>query len=65
MPQVQKDILKVLGPYSQNFFFFVTYVWAQKARALEYTERERLANGKHSREFGPFVNYEGNEVFRI
>ncbi len=36
------------GLYSQHFIFFVTYEFAQEARALHYTRLERIARDKHS-----------------
>ncbi len=50
------------GPYSQNFIFFITYEWAQQARALDYTMPERLANDKHSSLFGTLESYKENEL---
>jgi hypothetical protein len=35
-----------LGPYSQYFIFFITYEWAQQARALHYTRLKRLPSDK-------------------
>jgi hypothetical protein len=40
----QKHRMRGSVTYSQHFIFFVTYVWAQKARALGYTRLERLAS---------------------
>jgi hypothetical protein len=36
----------VQGAYSQDFIFFVTYHWTQKARVLNYTRLERIARGQ-------------------
>ncbi len=47
-------------PYSQHFIFLVTYVWAQKARASEYTRPEQFGTYKHSSLMGKVVNYEEN-----
>ncbi len=48
------------GQYSRHFIFFVTYGWAQQARALYYSRLERLAKDKHSSLLGSFVSY--NEI---
>jgi len=34
------------GPFSQHFLFFLTYVWAQQVRVLEYKRPERPACDK-------------------
>ncbi len=49
-------------PYSQNFIFFVSYKYFQKARVLDYTHPEKLASDKQSNILGPFASYEENEV---
>ncbi len=45
------------GTVLQHFIFFLTYVWAQYAEALDYTRSERPARDKHSRLLGQFVSY--------
>ncbi len=36
-----------LGPYSQNFIFFLTYECFQQAGELDHTRPEKLASNKH------------------
>jgi hypothetical protein len=47
-------------PYSQHFFFFVNYKWAQQDRVLQYTWLERPSRYKHSSLLGPFISYKEN-----
>jgi hypothetical protein len=49
--------------YSQHFFVFVTYEWAQQAIVLHNTRVGRLAMDKHSSLFGQFASYKENEMF--
>ncbi len=53
------------GSYSQQFIFFITFKWAQKARVLQYTMLERLFKEKHSSLLSPFMSYEENIVLSI
>ncbi len=53
------------GPYSQHFFFFVTYELGQWARVFHYIRLEMLARNKHSSLLGQFVSYEENKVLWI
>jgi hypothetical protein len=55
-------LIRPLVPYSQQFIFFVTYVWVQKARALDYTRPEWFASYKQSSLLSPFVSKEEIEV---
>ncbi len=53
----------IMGPYSRHINFFATCEWAKQAGMLHNTRLERLAKVKHSSLFGPFENYEDDEVF--
>ncbi len=50
------------GSISQNFIFFITYVWAKWARVLHYSRLEKLIRDKHSMLLNPIISYEENEV---
>ncbi len=58
-------IIKLLGPYSQHFIFFVTYELAQLARVLSYSKLEMLVREEQSSLFDSFVSYVKNEVLWI
>jgi len=49
-----------MGPYSKQSIFFVTYEWAQKARALHNITMDTLSRYKGSSLLGPFVSYKEN-----
>ncbi len=51
--------LGLLGPYSQQLIFFVSYTWANNL-VLHYAGLERLARDKHYSFLSPFVSYEEN-----
>ncbi len=53
------------GLYSQQFIFFITFKWAQKARVLHYTRLERLVKEKCSTLLKQFIIYKENKVLRI
>ncbi len=50
------------GSYSQNFIFFLTYVWVRYASALHTMKLKRFSSNKHK---STLVSYEGNEELWI
>jgi hypothetical protein len=60
LTRAEKDRAKVIqgmGSFSQHFSFFVTYEWAQKARALDHNRLVNLASDIHSGLLGRFERY--------
>jgi hypothetical protein len=54
--------MRIQGPYSQHFIFFVTYEKALKARVRDYTRLERLDKNKQSSVLDPLLGVKENEV---
>jgi hypothetical protein len=55
----------IMGPYSKNFIFFVTYKLARGTRVLHYSRLEMVVREKHSSLLDPFVSYAKNKASRI
>jgi hypothetical protein len=57
-----QNIKRYQGPYSQHLIFFLSYKWAQKARALHDYRLKRLTSDKHSSLLRAFIRCKDNEV---
>ncbi len=59
----EKEVgIQGLGPYSQNFIFFVTYEWVQYARVFLRGKHLQPTVIQHSNLLDRFISYELNEV---